>query len=81
MRRSSITNEKGMPEPGQLAFPKGVDIDEKLRQFEGRRLYFFKMCEPGKRATYTFCQETKLVKIVLEHVGPEYKYCVQRVLD
>jgi hypothetical protein len=73
--------EKGMPEPGQLAFPKGVDIGEKLRQLEGRRLYFLKMCEPGKRGTYTFCQETKLVRIVLEHVGPDYKYCVQRVLD
>jgi hypothetical protein len=47
--------EKGMLEPGQLAFPKGVDMSKKLRcQLEGRRLYFFKMCEASKRDTYTF---------------------------
>ena len=72
--------EKGMPEPGQSAFPKGVDMPSKLRQLESRRLYFFKMCEANKRDTYTFCQESKLVRIVLDNVGPEYKHCVTRVL-
>jgi hypothetical protein len=73
--------EKGMPKPGQLAFPKVVDMSKKLRQLGGRRLYFFKMCEASKRDTYTFCQENKLVRIVLENVGPEYKNCITRVLD
>ena len=73
--------EKGMPEPGQVAFPKGVDMASKLRQLESRRLYFFKMCEASKRESYTFCQETKLVRIVLDNIGPEYKHCVTRILD
>ena len=40
-----------------------------------------RMCEPNKRATYTYSQETKLVRIVIDHVGPEYKFCIQRILD
>ena len=75
--------EKGMPENGNKAFPKGCDIIVKLRQLEARRLYFYKMCEPSKRSSYIYCQESKLVRIVLEHVGqdPDYKDCVSRVLD
>ena len=75
--------EKGMPENGNKAFPKGCDIIVKLRQLEARRLYFYKMCEPSKRNSYIYCQESKLVRIVLEHVGqdPDYKDCVSRVLD
>jgi hypothetical protein len=73
--------EKGMPEPGQVAFPKGVDMPKKLRELEGRRLYFYKMCEPAKRNTYAYCQETKLVRIVLDTIGPEYKNTITRVLD
>jgi hypothetical protein len=34
------------------------------------------------RATYTYCQETKLVRIVLEHVNKaEYGDCIKRVLE
>ena len=75
--------EKGMPENGKKAFPKGCDITVKLRQLEARRLYFFRMCEPSKRNTYIYCQESKLVRIVLEHIGQDhdYKDCVSRVLD
>jgi hypothetical protein len=37
---------------------------------------------PEKRKTYTYCQETKLVRIVLEHVNKEeYGDCIKRVLD
>ena len=37
---------------------------------------------PEKRRTYTYCQETKLVRIVLEHVNKEeYSDCIKRVLD
>jgi hypothetical protein len=75
--------EKGMPENGKKAFPKGCDVTVKLRQLEARRLYFFRMCEPSKRGTYIYCQESKRVRIVLEHIGqdPDYKDCVSRVLD
>ncbi len=66
-----------------MAFPEGCDLIVKLRKLEARRLYFFRMCEPSKRSTYIYCQESKLVRIVLEHIGddPDYKDCVSRVLD
>ena len=76
-----IDYEKGMPDKQGLTFKVGMDITVKLRQLEGRRLYFWKMCEPAKRKQYVFCQETKLVRIVLEHINDDYKPCVERLLD
>jgi hypothetical protein len=61
--------DRGMPEKGKAAFPAGCDMGEKLRQL-ARRLYFSRMAgNAEKRRTYTYCQETKLVRIVLEHVN------------
>ncbi len=35
-----------------------------------------------QRRTYIYCQETKLVRIVLEHVNKEeYGECIKRILD
>ena len=73
--------EKGMPDGAGVAFKAGMDITVKLRQLEGRRIYFWKMCEKSKRTNYVFCQETKLVRIVLEHVNEDYKSCIDRLLD
>ena len=75
--------DRGMPEKGKAAFPAGCDMGEKLRQLESRRLYFLRMAGTReKRMTYTYCQETKLVRIVLEHVNKnEYGDCIKRVLD
>ena len=73
--------EKGMPDGNGLAFKPGMDITVKLRQLEGRKIYFWKMCEPAKRLKYVFCQEPKLVRIVLEHINDDYKACVDRLLD
>ena len=41
------------------------------------------MCEPDKRKGYSYCQETKLVRVVLEHIAynPDYKECVGRLLS
>jgi hypothetical protein len=63
--------EKGMPDGNGLAFKPGMDITVKLRQLEGRKIYFWKMCEPAKRLKYVFCQEPKLVRIVLEHINDD----------
>ncbi len=73
----------GMPEKGKVAFPAGCDMGVKLRQLESRRLYFSRMAGSAeKRRTYIYCQETKLVRIVLEHVNKqEYGETVRRVLD
>ena len=75
--------DKGMPEKGKVAFPAGCDMGEKLRQLQSRRLYFMRMAGSAeKRRTYTYCQETKLVRIVLEHVNKvEYGECVNRILE
>ena len=75
--------DQGMPEKGKQAFPIGVNMPAKLRQLESRRLYFWKMCLPEKRATYPYCKETKLVRIVLDHIrsNDDYKNCIARLLD
>jgi len=73
--------EAGLPENGKVAFPHGVDMKLKLQKLESRRRYFFNMCKPSKRATYAFCWESKLVRIVLDHVNSDYKGCVARLLD
>ena len=73
--------EKGMPDKDGVAFKPGSDITVKLRQLEGRKIYFWKMCKPSKRSTYVFCQESKLVRIVLEHINDDYKACIDRLLD
>jgi len=73
--------EKGMPDKDGVAFKPGSDITVKLRQLEGRKIYFWKMCLPSKRSTYVFCQESKLVRIVLEHINDDYKGCIDRLLD
>ena len=73
--------EKGMPDGNGVAFKPGMDLPVKLRQLEGRKIYFWKMCEASKRKSYVFCQETKLVRIVLEHINDDYKVCVDRLLD
>ena len=62
--------DRGMPEKGKVAFPKGCDMSEKLRLLESRRLYFMRMAGSAEqRRTYVYCQENKLVRIVLEHVN------------
>jgi hypothetical protein len=62
--------DRGMPEKGKAAFPAGCDMGEKLRQLESRRLYFSRMAGSAeRRRTYTYCQESKLVRIVMEHVN------------
>ena len=73
--------EKGLPDANGVAFRPGMDITVKLRQLEGRKIYFWKMCEPSKRNKYIFCQESKLVRIVLEHANEDYKACIDRLLD
>jgi hypothetical protein len=73
--------EKGLPDGGGVAFKPAADITAKLRLLEGRRIYFWKMCEPSKRKSYIFCQESKLVRIVLEHINEDYKACINRLLD
>ena len=52
--------EKGLPDANGVAFKPGVDITVKLRQLEGRKIYFWKMCEPSKRSKYVFLSRVKV---------------------
>ena len=75
--------DAGLPEKGQIAFPSGVDMRSKLRQLKDRQQLFWRMCAPELRPSYPYCQEPKLIRIVLEHVdyNPDYKECVARMLN
>jgi hypothetical protein len=83
IHEKELDYDRGMPDKGKPAFPAGCEMSEKLRQLESRRLYFSKMAgSEEKRRTYTYCQETKLVRIVLEHFNKaEYGEYVKRILD
>jgi hypothetical protein len=52
--------EKGMPEPGQLAFPKGVDMASKLRQLESKSLYFSRCAKQAKGKRIPFVRKRSL---------------------
>jgi hypothetical protein len=83
IHEQELEYDRGLPEKGKAAFPVGCDMGEKLRQLESKRLFFLKMAgSTVNRATYTYCQETKLVRIVLDHVNQdEYGEVVRRVLE
>jgi hypothetical protein len=83
IHEQELEYDRGLPEKGKAAFPAGCDMGEKLRQLESKRLFFLKMAgSTVNRATYTYCQETKLVRIVLDHVNQdEYGEVVRRVLE
>jgi hypothetical protein len=83
IHEKELEYDRGMPEKGKAAFPPNCDKGEKLRQLESRRLYFYRVAgSDEKRKTYTYCQEVKLVRIVIEHVNKdEYGDCMNRVID
>ena len=83
IHEKELEYDRGMAEKGKAAFPLGCDMGEKLRQLESRRLYFSRMAGTAeKRRTYLYCQEPKLVRIVLEHVNKQdYGECLKRVLE
>ena len=71
--------DAGLPEKGQKAFPMGVNMKEKLRKLHAMKMLFWNMCDPAKRAAYPYCQDEKLIRIVLEHVNSDYKECISRL--
>jgi hypothetical protein len=83
IHEKEIDYDRGMPEKGKVAFPAGCDMSDNLRKLESRRLYFLKMATSDElRRTYVYCRESKLVRIVLEHVNKnKYGDCVKRVLE
>lgn len=75
--------EAGLPEAkGAVAFPPGVNMENKLRTLQAERIALLKMCSQDKRSTYEYGKESKLVKIVLRHLRQtEYRECVDKLLQ
>ena len=70
----------GMPKrEGYPSFPHDVNMEDKLNQLEEERDYFFKACPKEKRDTFDPASETRLTRVVLEHVPPNYDEAVERV--
>jgi hypothetical protein len=83
IHEQELEYDRGLPDKGKVAFPAGCDMGEKLRLLESKKLFFMKMAGSAvNRTTYIYCQETKLVRIVLEHVNKdEYGDVIKRVLE
>ena len=61
--------ESGMPaKANEPAFPKGVDIEAKLRELHAEWVKLKEMCPEIDRATYEYGKESTLVKIIMKHL-------------
>ena len=60
--------ENGMPEKGKKVFPKGIDIEAKLRQLFREWQELVLLCPEENKATYKYAKESELVKICLKHL-------------
>ena len=63
-------------------FPRGCDMEVKLRELQAERVALFKMCKPSKRVDYEYGSSVKLVKIVLKALkGTDYKPVVDSLIQ
>ena len=61
--------ESGMPaKANEPAFPKGIDIEAKLRELHAEWVKLKEMCPEIDRATYEYGKESTLVKIIMKHL-------------
>ncbi len=74
--------ENGMPEKGKRLFPKGIDIEAKLRQLYKEWRELFQLCPEENKATYQYAKESELVKICLKHLRhTEYDLTIKELLN
>ena len=70
----------GMPaENSKVAFPQYCNMEDKLIQLETERTFFWKTCPIECRSTYVYCQESKMVHVILEHLPYDYDQAVEKV--
>ena len=82
VRRMEQEYEAGIPgKPGDKPFPIGINIEEKVEQLEDRKRTLWFLCPEHIRVTYLYGQESKLVRIVLNHLSSEYRPDVNRMID
>ena len=74
--------ESGMPDKGKRPFPKGIDIEAKLRQLYKEWQELVQLCPEENKATYQYAKESELVKICLKHLRhTEYDQTVKELLN
>ena len=74
--------EQGMPKhAGAQPFPKGIDIEAKMRQLRQESMALRKMCPAENRDTYEYGKEKTLVKIIMKHIQvTEYKHPLKELM-
>ena len=73
--------ENGMPDKGKKVFPKGIDIEAKLRQLFREWQELALLCPEENKANYKYAKESELVKICLKHLKhTEYDQTVKELL-
>jgi hypothetical protein len=74
--------ENGMPEKGKKVFPKGIDIEAKLRQLFREWQELVLLCPEENKETYKYAKESELVKICLKHLRhTEYDQTIKELLN
>jgi hypothetical protein len=74
--------EAGMPVKGcEQPFPKGIDIEAKLRELHAEWIKLKEICPEEDRASYEYGKESTLVKIIMKHLQhTEYARSVKDLL-
>ncbi len=63
-------------------FPKGIDIEAKLRQLYKEWQELVQLCPEENKATYQYAKESELVKVCLKHLRhSEYDQTIKELLN
>ena len=83
VRRREKIFDAGMPEkPGAKAFPKGVNMEDKLDRLKAEWVQLTLMCPAEHRAEYEYAKESYLVKMVVKHItNTEYYPAYEQLLN
>ena len=69
VKERELLFDEGLPDkPGGKAFPKGVDIEVKLRQIKSEWIELTRMCPVEDRSTYEYAKERTMVKVIMKHI-------------
>ena len=69
VKERELLFDEGLPDkPGGKAFPKGVDIEVKLRQIKSEWIELTRMCPVEDRSTYEHAKERTMVKVIMKHI-------------
>ena len=70
----------GLPaENSKVAFRQYCNMEDKLFLFETERTFNWKTCPVECRGTYVYCQDPKMIHVILEHLPFNYDQAVEKV--